>query len=1024
MFKKLTLLFSAVLLLQANSAWAQDISINYQGHTLYLHITDGHAELTSNSSNPYQGDIVLPDTVEYEYEGITHRCPLTTIEYYAFLSCSNLTSVTIPESVTSIGHAAFSGCSGLTTITIPESVVTIGDYAFYYCSSLTTITIPESVTSIGERTFVHCTGLTSVTIPESVTSIGTYAFGECSGLTTITIPESVTTIGDAAFSGCSGLTTVTLPESITSISRETFNNCTGLTSITIPESVTTIGIYAFGNCRSLTTIAIPESVTSIGDYAFSSCVSLTTITIPESVTSIGYSAFGDCWNVNYNGTAGSSTDTWGAAVRNGYYDTTTGILYDASRSYLIRCLGSSSVVDIPASVTYIADRAFYDCGGLTSVTIPASVTVIGLSAFYGTSITEITVPASVKSIGVGAFACPSLTTVNWNSDSCEYYDNTYFYSGKQHPFYLRDDTKANITTLNIGSNVKSLPKYFMAHMDQLTSVTLPNGLKSIGSYAFNGTNITEITIPSSVTKIGDRAFAVPSLNTVNLTNGLKSIGRLAFDGTNITEVTIPISVTNIGIGAFAVPSLTTVNWNAERCLSEDIFIYWYENNSYEYYTVNADITTLNIGSNVKALPGGFMYEMQHLTTVSLPDSIEYIGEYAFAYTALTEITIPSSVTEIGDWAFNSPTLTTVNWNAENCEFNGTPFFYDTTSRANITTLNIGSNVKSLPSHFMYGMDQLTTVSLPDSLLTIGSYAFSGCGNLNEIVIPDMVTTIDSFAFYREEASNISRLVLGSSVQNIAMQAFGGQNPDTIFVKATVPPTIDSTTFGDVRADVPIVVPCGTLGDYQQATYWNNFLNLQESSECASLITVLSNDESLGTVSGDGHYSHGSTATLAAMPRLNNVFSGWTDGSTDNPRTVLVSGDATYTANFTSQSGSTVIVHDTVTLTETVHDTVRIYVGEGEIVYDTIYIHDTVYVQDTTGVGVDQVVISNIKVYAADGQLVVEGTEGRAVAIFDAVGRLVERNATATDRKVFAIPTSGVYLVRVDGLPARRVAVVK
>ncbi len=134
---------------------------------------------------------------------------VTQIRYYAFVGCTNLTSIPIPNSVKQIGDYAFDGCTSLTSITIPNSVTQIGNYAFYYCKSLTSITIPNSVVHIGEGAFYGCTSLISITIPNSVTQISGYTFRDCTNLTSITIPNSVTQIiANGALHGCTSLTNI------------------------------------------------------------------------------------------------------------------------------------------------------------------------------------------------------------------------------------------------------------------------------------------------------------------------------------------------------------------------------------------------------------------------------------------------------------------------------------------------------------------------------------------------------------------------------------------------------------------------------------------------------------------------------------------------------------------------------------------------------------------------------------------------------------------------------------------------
>ena len=147
-----------------------------------LDATNQTAEVTSQNSGKYSGNIIIPSSVTYNSVSYS----VTSIGNEAFWYCDGLTSVTIPNSVTSIRESAFDGCSGLTSVTIPNSVTSIEYGAFYGCSGLTSVTIGNSVTSIGDYAFNGCSGLTSVTIGNSVTSIGEWAFESCSGLTSVT----------------------------------------------------------------------------------------------------------------------------------------------------------------------------------------------------------------------------------------------------------------------------------------------------------------------------------------------------------------------------------------------------------------------------------------------------------------------------------------------------------------------------------------------------------------------------------------------------------------------------------------------------------------------------------------------------------------------------------------------------------------------------------------------------------------------------------------------------------------------
>ena len=512
------------------------------------------------------------------------------IASYAFASCTDLTRVTIPDSVISIGGSAFYGCSSLSAILIPAGVNNIGSDAFTNCTVLNAInvatanqvyssidgvlfnkskteliaypagkgtiySIPSGTTSIGYRAFNYCKGLTDVTIPDSVTSIGDHAFEYCSSLTSVNIPDSVTSIGYCAFKYCSHLASINIPDSVTSIDWNAFEQCTslksvtigngfkgkigdifqfentGLKNITIGNGVTSIDDETFYGCSSLTSITIPNSVTSIGNYAFYGCSSLTSVTIPNSVTSIGSYAFYGC--------------------------------------------SSLTSVTIPNSVTSIGDYTFYGCSSLTSINIPDSIASIGSYAFRGcSSLTSIKIPKSVVRIDSSAFSSSGLASITVDSRNLEYssVDGVLFNKNKTQ---LVTHPAGKGISYSIPNGVTSISSYAFSGCSSLTSITIPNSVTSIGYCAFEDcSSLTSITIPNNVTSIGYCAFEdCSSLTSVTIPNSVTSIGSYAFSGcSSLTSVTIPDGVTSIEPYAFqncsrlasiAIPaSVTTIYYGA------------------------------------------------------------------------------------------------------------------------------------------------------------------------------------------------------------------------------------------------------------------------------------------------------------------------------------------------------------------------------------------------------------------------------------------------------------------------------
>jgi hypothetical protein len=428
--KKTNLLLLCLLLLSSPAVVQAQFGVS----------TNADGTLTINNYTGAGGDLIIPTNLN----GST----VSGLGFQAFAHNTNITSVTIPGSISNIGEAAFSFCEALTNAVFESGTTVVPNVIFFACDNLVSVSIPEGVTSIGFNAFDSC-AFTSVSIPDSVTNIGNQAFGG-TALTNVPVLSNVTSFGDGIFEDCPNLTNITL--SYPTIPYGMFAACSGLTNLIIPSNITDIGPSAFSQCTNLISVTIPDSVTNIESSAFSDCTSLGSVTIPASVTQI----------------AGGTSDGDGATFQGCTNLTNLTILGSPT-------IGQYAFYLDPIRSVYIAGGsigiwAFNFCTNLTQVTLGNGVTAIGEGAFLADPITNLALPDTVTNIGGDAFGSVPITSLVIPG-SVNYIGNGAF-SGC-----------ANLTNVIIGAGVTNIGLEGFAYCSKLTNILFLGNAPVAGDFA-------------------------------------------------------------------------------------------------------------------------------------------------------------------------------------------------------------------------------------------------------------------------------------------------------------------------------------------------------------------------------------------------------------------------------------------------------------------------------------------------------------------------------------------------------------
>ena len=429
------------------------------GQLYYIIGANNTVTVTSAASDEakYAGNIEIPEQVSFNY--VNYK--VTGISNSAFRSCTDLTSVTIPNGVTNISLNAFDGCSNLTSITIPSTVVKINSNAFLGCSNLSSVHITD-LAAWCDISFVN-----SLANPLSYASL----FINDKKIVDLEIPNGVTTISNFAFSGYKDITSVTIPSSVISIGKDAFRDCSGLTSI----------ISGIEN-----PFAIDDNVFTTNDKDIYG-TALLIVPVGKKSTyqgTDGWKKFTNVVEVGQGGNVGQVFSDNGISYKIGEKFTVSVVSGYTKYAGDIVIPSQVDFIGKTYSVTSIDKSAFKDCTGLKSIKIPSSIKSIGLDAFDGT-----TALTAVHISDIAAWCNITFT---------DHFSNPLYYA---HHLYI--DGK-EITDLVIPSSVTSIGGYAFYRCSGLKSIVIPNGVTTIGVSAFYGcSGLTTITIPKSVTSIGE-----------------------------------------------------------------------------------------------------------------------------------------------------------------------------------------------------------------------------------------------------------------------------------------------------------------------------------------------------------------------------------------------------------------------------------------------------------------------------------------------------------------------------------------
>lgn len=498
------------------------------------------------------GTLLLAYPLAKTDKSYTVPSSVKTVGSYAFYGNENLETITVSEGVEKLDIMCFAHCTEVTSVTLPDTLTETSNSSMVNMNSLTEITFPAGLKTWGYKTIdARCTSLKRVTGPSIMKymydlpnleyleinggeTISSVLCAKSKSLKTLVISEGITMIGSTAFQQCPLLETVKIPSSVTTISGSAFTECTALTDVEFAENskLTTLRSNAFKGCSSLKRLVLPEGLTAVESGAFDNS-GLEELHLPSTLSKC----------CTFNNVANLTTLYCPTFVINKLYSGLTayskspietvifisGESIPSTQGSSYTGLQSLHTLVIPACVTQIDKNAFNGCYGLVQITNLSSVDWTPNFNIYASD--DIPSDAEIRRSENTPFEGKITKEDNGLVK--------YTYKGETRVLDC-DRSVTNITAADL-SEYTTIGGYAFLNCDKLTGIVIPSNIKTIGNHAFYCcTSLASVTIQDGVERIEDYAFLTTGFSSITIPHSVIYIGGTAIYSPSGSTITVTV----------------------------------------------------------------------------------------------------------------------------------------------------------------------------------------------------------------------------------------------------------------------------------------------------------------------------------------------------------------------------------------------------------------------------------------------------------------------------------------------------